>query len=71
MTVTRWFHNKTHGGMDTVSNQVQQVWAARVSMQLLKELLIPALPVKNPQIYILCVNSEISHGHFSHSKDCK
>ncbi|KAF1450481.1 hypothetical protein FQV07_0016678, partial [Pygoscelis papua] len=28
MTVTRWFHDKAHGGMEAVANQVQQVWAA-------------------------------------------
>jgi len=28
MTMTRWFHDKAHGGMEAVANQVQQVRAA-------------------------------------------
>ena len=28
MSITRWFHDKAHGGVEAVANQVQQVWAA-------------------------------------------
>lgn len=64
MTLPRWFHDKIHGGITTIVNQIEKMWAVPGIHMAVKRILVP-------HVGSYLMQSPNNHKHTSHSTDCK